>query len=809
MRILYCNKYNFAFSGTEVYLFELMDLMRSHGHVAGLFSMADPRGEPTKYDQHFLPAMDFKTARAGPLATARQAAHALYSRQARQKVREMVKAFRPDLAHVRNIYHHLSPSILWELKAQGVPVVYHLNDFKLLCPSYNMVAQGRACERCHGGKFWHVVSEGCYAGPAGASLVLAAEAYLHKWLRSYETCVTQFLVPSRFVRQKLVENGWDAGRISVLPHFQNLPLQTAPDPSPDAPILYFGRLSPEKGLTDLLRAMQQLPAIRLQVAGEGPQRAELERLSMDLGLANVKFVGRVAGPQLNRLISSSRFTVLPSRAYETLGKTILESYAWGRAVVASDLGSRRELVHEGETGVLFRAGDVQQLAAAISFLAEQPTLAAEMGAAGRTLVANQYSAESHYIALTNLYQQLATRSKETGGPGIRSVAKPALRIAFIGGRGVVSKYSGIETYYEEVGKRLAGMGHEVTVYCRTYFTPALPAHNGMRLVRLPTVRSKHLETLVHTFLSTLHALFSDSDIVHYQCLGPALFSFLPRWFGKKTVVTVQGLDWQRRKWGRIASAVLRLGEQASFKLPDLTMVVSRTLQGYYHSRYAAETAYVPNGTTLRQRRSTGRLQAWGLEPGGYILFLGRFSPEKNCDLLIRAYEQMDTPVKLVLAGGSSHSDEYAEGLRRHQSDRIRVLDWVSGEALDELLTNAMLFVLPSDLEGLSLALLDAMGAGVCVLASDIPENRELVDPTGFTFRRGDQNDLERMLRLLIAEPEIRKAAARKARERVWEHYLWGRVAREIEGSYLALAGGSKAPKPVAAAPATGYRPRAA
>jgi glycosyltransferase involved in cell wall biosynthesis len=163
----------------------------------------------------------------------------------------------------------------------------------------------------------------------------------------------------------------------------------------------------------------------------------------------------------------------------------------------------------------------------------------------------------------------------------------------------------------------------------------------------------------------------------------------------------------------------------------------------------------------------------------------------------------------VLAGGSSHSEAYANRLRQHQSDRIRVLDWVSGEALDELLTNAMLFVLPSDMEGLSLALLDAMGAGVCVLASDIPENRELVDGSGFTFRHGDQNDLERMLRLLISEPEIRTAAASKARERVWEHYLWERVAREIESSYLALAAGNSAPKAVAPAQATGYYPRAA
>ncbi len=787
MRILYCNKYNFAFSGTEVYLFELMDLMRAHGHQAALFSMADPRGETTKYDQHFVPAIDFRRNSSVPVSSVRRAAHALYSREAQRKLRDMVKAFRPDVAHVRNIYHHLSPSILWELKSQGVPVVYHLNDFKLLCPSYNMVAHGRPCERCHGGSFWHVVTEGCYSGPPGATLLLAAEAYLHKWLRSYESCVARFLVPSRFVKQKLVENGWDAGKIEVLAHFQNLPSQAAADPAPDAPILYFGRLSAEKGVSDLLHAMRGLPAVSLRIAGEGPQREELEGMARQWNLANVEFVGRVAGAQLDQIVSSSRFTVLPSRAYETLGKTILESYAWGRAVVASDLGSRRELVHEGKTGVLFRPGDVTQLAGAISFLVERPKLAAEMGAAGRALVTEQHSPENHYVALTRLYEQLAPAPKKVDGPDIRSVAKPGLRVAFIGGRGVISKYSGIETYYEEIGKRLAELGHDVTVYCRTYFSPPQPAHNGMHLVRLPTIRSKHLETLVHTFLSTIHALFGNCDIVHYHCLGPALFSFLPRWFGKKTVVTVQGLDWQRRKWGGIASAVLRLGERASIKLPDATMVVSRTLQEYYRTRYGTEPVYVPNGTTLRQRRTAGRLRGWDLKPGAYILFLGRFSPEKNCDLLIQAYEAIDTPVRLVLAGGSSHSDAYVKRLRAYQSDRVRVLEWVSGEALDELLTNAMLFVLPSDLEGLSLALLDAMGAGVCVLASDIPENRELVEGTGFTFRHGDRNDLERMLRLLISEPEVRKAAASKARERVWKHYLWGRVAREIESIYLELA----------------------
>src|SRR6266550_6562410 len=162
MRILYCNKYNFAFSGTEVYLFDVMELMRTRGHAVALFSMADPRGKSTEYDQHFVPLVDFKDNSHGVIGDAKLAAHAIYSHTARVRLRKMIAEFRPDVAHVRNIYHHLSPSILWELKAQGVPVLYHLNDFKLLCPSYNLVSHGKACEACKGGEFWHELKERCY-----------------------------------------------------------------------------------------------------------------------------------------------------------------------------------------------------------------------------------------------------------------------------------------------------------------------------------------------------------------------------------------------------------------------------------------------------------------------------------------------------------------------------------------------------------------------------------------------------------------------------------------------------------------------
>lgn len=804
MRILYCNKYNYPFSGTEVYLFELMELMRGQGHEVALFSMTDPRGEPTPYDRHFVPHIDFK-AKAGWWQKARRAGHAIYSTEARRRIRGMIEDFRPDVAHVRNIYHHLSPSILWELKAQGVPVLYHLNDFKLLCPSYNLVAQGEACEACKGGAFRHVVTTKCYPG-LGARMTLAAEAYVHRWLGTYRKCVDRFLAPSRFVRDKFVEHGWDGSKFEVLQHFQEIH-NIRKSKSVDRPLLYFGRLSKEKGVDDLLRSMQKIPQMRLIVAGDGPQRGELQELAVSLGLSNVEFVGHVGSAQRDSLIAESRFTVLPSHAYETLGKTILESYAEGRAVVASDAGSRRELVRPGETGLLYRTGDVNQLAEAIQSLGSSPALAETMGRVGWEKVRQEHTPGGHYQRLLGIYEGLAARMgnqdaiavvKESPRRSFSQVAPTSkgpivpeprpLRVAFIGGRGVISKYSGIETYYEEVGKRLAGMGHEVTVYCRNYFTPELAEHNGMRLVRLPTIRSKHLETVIHTLLSTAHALTQRYDIVHYHALGPALFSFLPRLLGRKTVVTVQGLDWQRKKWGSVASAVLRLGERASVSLPNGTMVVSQALQRRYRESHGVEAFYVPNGGVLRDRSEPRKILERGLDPGKYVLFLGRLSPEKGCHLLVEAFEQIETEVKLVMAGASSYCDDYSRELRSHASDQIRILDWVSGETLDELLTNAMLFVLPSDLEGLSLALLDAMGAGLCVLTSDVPENCEVVDGAGFTFQRGNPADLADRLRFLIANPAVRAAAGKTAKKRIEEQYQWQGVAEDIEKAYFKVMG---------------------
>lgn len=405
MRILICNKYNFEFSGTEVYLFELARLLEAHGHEVAWFSMAHPRNTHSACEHHFVPFADFREPRLKLWKRARLAERAIYYREARRRLALLAKDFRPDVAHVRNIYHHLSPSILWELRARGVPVIYHLNDFKIICPTYNLISHGRICEKCKSGRFWHVFTEGCHNGPLASALTLGAEAYFHKWLGTYRKCVDRFIAPTEFCRNKLIENGWSASKIEVLYHFQRIPAVPYLLPQEDY-VLYFGRLAEEKGIRSLLFAMQRLPDIRLLIAGEGPQKGELEALAAMLGLRNVSFAGYRKGEDLYRLIHGARFTVMPSLTYETLGKTILESYALARPVIASDLGPRRELIADGITGLLFHPGSANDLAEKMTYLYKRIKLCAEMGEEGKKTLGERHSPELHYGALLKIYAQV-------------------------------------------------------------------------------------------------------------------------------------------------------------------------------------------------------------------------------------------------------------------------------------------------------------------------------------------------------------------------------------------------------------------
>jgi len=364
-----------------------------------------------------------------------------------------------------------------------------------------------------------------------------------------------------------------------------------------------------------------------------------------------------------------------------------------------------------------------------------------------------------------------------------------MKIAFIGARGVVGKYSGIETYYEEVGSRLVQLGHDVTVYCRSYFTPQIQTYRGMQVKRLSTVRSKHLETIVHSALCAVDALFRRYDIVQFHALGSSPLAVLPRLAGMKTVVSVRGLDGEREKWGALARGYLRACEWASVRCPSATAVVSRQLHDYFAHRYGVETIYIPNGVTLKPAASPDHISRFGLGRKNYILYVGRLTPEKGCHDLIEAFKGLDTELKLVLVGGSTYASFYVEALKKDESDRILFLGFQTAQILEELFSNAYLYVLPSTIEGLSISLLEAMAYGNCVLTSDIPENLELVEGHGFTFRTGDIRDLRRMINYLLRNPELVAASGNASRILIEKTYTWDMIAFRTETMFKDLVDG--------------------
>ncbi len=365
--------------------------------------------------------------------------------------------------------------------------------------------------------------------------------------------------------------------------------------------------------------------------------------------------------------------------------------------------------------------------------------------------------------------------------------KRACRLAFIGGRGVGNSYSGIETFYEEVGSRLVNRGHDVTAYCRSHFTAPASNYRGIHVVRLPSIRSKHLDSFVHSFLATAHATAQNFDLIHYHAIGPSVFALPARLASHKTVVTVHAQDWARPKWKAFARSCLRAAEWASVTFPHRTIAVSHTLGNYLRTKHGAAVSVIPNGVTIRPPPRPGMLRRLGLTPHTYVLFAGRLSEEKRVHLLIEAFCRTAAPdSQLVIAGGASHQPAYELQLHRKADRRVRFLGWVDPDTLGELYSNCALFVLPSILEGFSVALLEAMSYAAPVLVSDIPANLEVIGNTGFSFSHDDLADLTDQLSRLLAQPRARQRAGIRARQRIADYFTWDVVTTQIEAVYAAL-----------------------
>jgi glycosyltransferase involved in cell wall biosynthesis len=364
-----------------------------------------------------------------------------------------------------------------------------------------------------------------------------------------------------------------------------------------------------------------------------------------------------------------------------------------------------------------------------------------------------------------------------------------LKVAFIGARGVGGAYSGIETYYEELGSRLVERGHVITAYCRTHFTPDVPTYRGITVRRLPALRSKHLETISHSVLSTIDALRRDYDIVQFHAIGSAPLALLPRLGRAKSVVSVRGLDWQRAKWGRFARFVLQCGEWASARCPDATVVVSHTLQKHYEQAHRRRPHVIPNAVLPATRvAATIIRERYGLEADDYILYAGRISPEKNVHVLLEAMRPHAGKKKLVLAGGSSYSDGYIDTLRARTWDGVEFLGSVDRQTMNELHSNCYAYVLPSVMEGLSISLLEAVSFGSCIVTTDIPENREVVGDAALLVETGSIDQLSAILGELMSNMTLVRRMREAATQRAAEQPDWDEIAARTEEFYYGLVG---------------------
>ena len=370
----------------------------------------------------------------------------------------------------------------------------------------------------------------------------------------------------------------------------------------------------------------------------------------------------------------------------------------------------------------------------------------------------------------------------------RKQEKP-LKIAMIGHKRIPSREGGVEIVVDELSTRLVKMGCRVDAYNRygkhtagkKFDQRRGKYYNGIRLITIPTPKSSSLNAIIYSFFAAVRALFGRYDVIHFHAEGPCIMLLIPKLFGIRIVATIHGLDWQRSKWGNFASRMLKLGEKIAARYADEVIVLSRNMQEYFSENYGRQTHYIPNGIIRPQIRKAELIrERYGLEKDGYILFLARIVPEKGLHYLIEAFYQLKTDKKLVIAGGSSHSQAYMEQIREMASkdERIIMTDFVHGQCLEELYSNAYLFVLPSDVEGMALTLLEAMSFGDCCLVSDIKENTEVVEEHAVTFRKGDVEDLKQKLSGLLDAPEQVKAIRRESQDFICSKYNWDDVVAE-------------------------------
>lgn len=365
-----------------------------------------------------------------------------------------------------------------------------------------------------------------------------------------------------------------------------------------------------------------------------------------------------------------------------------------------------------------------------------------------------------------------------------------MKIAFIGQKGIPTLSGGVERHVEKLAVRLRERGHDVTVYTRPHYTPkAKQTFRGVRLVSLPSIHTKHLDALSHTFLATLHALFQRYDVIHYQSIGPSVLSFIPRIFTPRTrvIATFHSRDYFHKKWGPLAQLCLKAAEFFTCRVPERTIAVSEHLARYARDFYGCAAIAIPNGAEVHPARDMDVLSRYGLRSGQYCLSVSRLIPHKGIHYLIKAFMELEDTTKLpnnyklVIVGAGSNTEDYVEYLKTMAAGRSNILftGEQSGTALMTLFTGAGVFVQPSEDEGLSVALLEAMAFGLPTVVSSIPANVELVrGGAGAIFENKNVESLKQELAYYINRPDEGRKLGLAAKERIAQHYSWDAIAEK-------------------------------
>jgi glycosyltransferase involved in cell wall biosynthesis len=365
-----------------------------------------------------------------------------------------------------------------------------------------------------------------------------------------------------------------------------------------------------------------------------------------------------------------------------------------------------------------------------------------------------------------------------------------MKIAMLGTRGIPASYSGVETCVEQLGARLVERGHQVTVYCRSHhITYADNHYKGMRLIKLPTITNKYFDTIVHSFISSLHALPRRYDIGLYFIAGNSPTTWIPRLVGTRTILNVDGLDWKREKWPAFAKKYIQFAEYLATKLPNSYVTDSRVVQGYYRDRYGNEPPYIPYGSEVTIAPPGEVLARHGLEPGKYVLFVGRLVPENCAHHLVEAFRGINTDLKCAIVGDAPYAESYQAQLRALAGDDLRIIftGYVFGQGYHELGSNAAIFVETSSVGGTHPALVEAMAFGNRVVVNDTPENLETIAHAGFAYdgKRGAAS-LREVLTRLLGEPDRVAEYRGRARERARVTYSWEMVTDSYERLFFTL-----------------------